>query len=65
MPVHALSQAEYIELLTKAGYKDAEARRIVDNSPTPDEYSGKWFKSAKELREFKQIGALLLIANRP
>jgi arsenite methyltransferase len=65
VPVHALSRAEYLELLTKAGFESAEARRTPDNSPTPDEYSGKWFKNAKELREFKQIGALLLIARRP
>ena len=65
VPVHALSQAEYIDLLTKAGFSGAEARRVPDNSPTPDEYFGKWFKNAKELREFKQIGALLLIARRP
>jgi arsenite methyltransferase len=65
VPVHAMSQAEYIELLTKAGFKAAEAKRIPDPSPTPDDYSGKWFKNAKELREFKQIGALLLIASRP
>ncbi len=65
VPVHALSEAEYIDLLHKTGFKDAEARRIPDNSPTPEEYSGKWFKNAKELREFKQIGALLLMASRP
>ena len=65
VPVHALSQAEYIELLTKAGFNGTEAHRIPDNSPTPEEYSGKWFKNAKELREFKQFGALLLIASRP
>src|SRR3954454_12268123 len=65
VPVHALSEAEYIELLTKAGFTNVEAKRIPDRSPTPDEYSGKWFKNAKELREFKQIGALLLIGTRP
>jgi ubiquinone/menaquinone biosynthesis C-methylase UbiE len=65
VPVHALSEAEYIDLLMKAGFTNAEAKRIPDSSPTPDEYSGKWFKNAKELREFKQIGALLLIAARP
>lgn len=63
VPVHALSEAEYVELLTKAGYKGTEARRIPDPSPTPDDYSGKWFKNAKELREFKEIGALLLVAS--
>ena len=65
VPVHTLSEAEYIELLTKAGFADVEAKRIPDGSPTPEEYSGKWFKNAKELREFKQIGALLLIGTRP
>lgn len=64
VPVHALSEAEYIQLLGKAGFANASARRIPDLSPTPDEYSGKWFKNAKELREFKQIGALLLVASR-
>jgi arsenite methyltransferase len=65
VPVHALSEAEYIELLAKAGFVNVAAKRIPDLSPTPDEYSGKWFKNAKELREFKQIGALLLISARP
>src|SRR5947209_10174417 len=65
VPVHALSEAEYIELLAKAGFVNFAAKRIPDLSPTPDEYSGKWFKNAKELREFKQIGALLLISARP
>jgi len=63
VPVHALSQAEYIEQLGKAGFANASAKRIPDLSPTPDEYSGKWFRNAKELREFKQIGALLLVGN--
>jgi arsenite methyltransferase len=65
VPVHALSEAEYINLLTSAGFANAAAQRIPDLSPTPEEYSGKWFKNANELREFKQIGALLLIGTRP
>jgi hypothetical protein len=40
-------------------------RRIPDHSPTPETYSGKWFKNAEELRDFKKIGALLLIAEKP
>ncbi len=64
VPVHALSQAEYIDLLGMAGFKNVEAHCIPDQSPTPEEYSGKWFKNSKELREFKQIGALLLVASR-
>ena len=39
--------------------------RIPDLTPTPEEYSGKWFDNAEELREFKRIGALLLMARKP
>jgi len=64
VPVQALSQAEYLRLLNRHGFSQAEARRIPDRSPTPETYSGKWFKNAEELREFKRIGALLLIATK-
>jgi ubiquinone/menaquinone biosynthesis C-methylase UbiE len=64
VPVQALSEAEYISLIQKHGFVDVEARRIPDRSPTPDTYSGKWFKNAQELRDFKRIGALLLIARK-
>ncbi|HKW76168.1 MAG TPA: methyltransferase domain-containing protein [Terriglobales bacterium] len=65
VPVQALSEAEYISLLQKHGFIDVEARRIPDRSPTPETYSGKWFKNAEELRDFKRIGALLLIGSKP
>jgi ubiquinone/menaquinone biosynthesis C-methylase UbiE len=65
VPVQALSEAEYKVLLEKHGFKNVEARRIPDRSPTPETYSGKWFKNAEELRDFKRIGALLLIAEKP
>ncbi len=64
VPVQALSEAEYKTLLQKHGFKNVEARRIPDRSPTPETYSGKWFKNAEELRDFKKIGALLLIAEK-
>jgi len=64
VPVQALSEAEYKALLDKHGFKNVEARRIPDRSPTPETYSGKWFKNAEELRDFKKIGALLLIAEK-
>jgi ubiquinone/menaquinone biosynthesis C-methylase UbiE len=60
--VQALSEKEYIGLLESHGFSNVQARRIPDRSPTPETYSGKWFKSAEELRDFKRIGALLLIA---
>jgi ubiquinone/menaquinone biosynthesis C-methylase UbiE len=64
VPVQALSQAEYLALLRQHGFKDVQASRIPDRSPTPDQYSGKWFKNADELRDFKRIGALLLIGTK-
>jgi ubiquinone/menaquinone biosynthesis C-methylase UbiE len=65
VPVQTLSEAEYKTLLEKHGFTNVEARRIPDRSPTPEAYSGKWFKNAEELRDFKKIGALLLIAEKP
>jgi ubiquinone/menaquinone biosynthesis C-methylase UbiE len=64
VPVQALSEKEYIALLQEHGFSNVQARRIPDRSPTPETYSGKWFKNAAELRDFKRIGALLLIAER-
>ncbi|MBZ5507745.1 MAG: methyltransferase domain-containing protein [Acidobacteriia bacterium] len=61
VPVQALSEAEYKALLEKHGFRNVQARRIPDRSPTPETYSGKWFKNAEELKDFKRIGALLLI----
>ena len=65
VPVHALSQAEYIALIGAHGFAEIEARRIPDPSPTPETYTGKWFRNAQELRDFKRIGALLLAASKP
>jgi ubiquinone/menaquinone biosynthesis C-methylase UbiE len=59
--VQALSEAEYLSLLARHGFKDVAAQRIPDRTPTPETYSGKWFKNAEELRDFKRIGALLLV----
>src|SRR5215472_18993199 len=55
VPVHARSEAEYEELLRAHGFRDVAAHRIPDRSPTPETYSGKWFKNADELRDFKRI----------
>jgi ubiquinone/menaquinone biosynthesis C-methylase UbiE len=65
VPVHARSEAEYVELLSMHDFEKVQAQRVPDPSPTPEEYTGKWFRDAQELREFKRIGALLLIATKP
>jgi ubiquinone/menaquinone biosynthesis C-methylase UbiE len=65
VPVQVRSEQEYIELLKDHGFEEVRAKRIPDLTPTPEEYSGKWFKNAEELRDFKRIGALPLIARKP
>lgn len=61
VPVQALSEQEYVALLERHGFCKVQAQRIPDRSPSPDVYSGKWFKNADELKDFKRLGALLLI----
>jgi ubiquinone/menaquinone biosynthesis C-methylase UbiE len=65
VPVQVHSEAEYLVMLTEAGFESARSERIPDVTPTPSEYSGKWFANVQELRDFKRIGALLLTATRP
>jgi ubiquinone/menaquinone biosynthesis C-methylase UbiE len=65
VPVQVLSEAEYLTMLQRHGFTSVQARRIPDRSPSPDVYSGKWFKNAEELKDFKRIGALLLMAEKP
>jgi ubiquinone/menaquinone biosynthesis C-methylase UbiE len=65
VPVHARSEREYETMLRSLGFADVSIEHIPDLTPTPDQYSGKWFANAEELRDFKRIGALLLIARKP
>ena len=65
IPVQVRTEAEYIEMLKRHTYDDVRAVRVPDLTPTPDAYSGRWFANAGELRDFKRIGALLLIARKP
>lgn len=65
VPVHVRSAAEYVELLKKHAFEDVEARRIPDDTPTPDDYKTKSFSSLEDLRAFKREGALLLMASKP
>jgi ubiquinone/menaquinone biosynthesis C-methylase UbiE len=65
VPVQVRSEQEYVALLKAHAYENVRAVRVPDLTPTPEEYSGKWFANAEELRDFKRIGALLLIARKP
>lgn len=65
VPVHVQSKAEYCEMLTRHGFVEVEARQIPDDTPTPDDYKTKSFHSLGDLRAFKRLGALLLMATKP
>jgi arsenite methyltransferase len=65
VPVHVRSMVEYAELLKKHAFENVETRQIPDDTPTPDDYLTKSFHSLDDLRAFKKIGALLLMASKP
>jgi hypothetical protein len=65
VPVHVRSEAEYVELLEKHAFEKVEARRIPDDTPTPDNYKTTSFRTLDDLRAFKRIGALLLMGSKP
>jgi ubiquinone/menaquinone biosynthesis C-methylase UbiE len=65
VPVQVRSAAEYVEMLKKHAFENAEARRIPDDTPTPDDHQTKWFKNLDDLRASKREGALLLMASKP
>lgn len=65
VPVHVRSAAEYVDLLEKHAFDNVEFRQIPDDTPTPDDYKTKSFHTLDDLRAFKRIGALLLMASKP
>src|ERR1700690_3746804 len=65
VPVHVRSEAEYVELLKKHAFDKVGTLRIPDDTPTPDDYQTKSFNSLEDLRAFKRMGALLLMASKP
>jgi ubiquinone/menaquinone biosynthesis C-methylase UbiE len=65
VPTHLFSAAEWAELFRQAGFRNVAYQRIPDPSPTPEVYTGRWFRDAEQMRNFKQEGALLLHGARP
>jgi ubiquinone/menaquinone biosynthesis C-methylase UbiE len=60
VPTHLLSAERWKELFRDVGFTEVAHRLIPDPSPTPDVYTGRWFRNARELANFKEIGALLI-----
>jgi arsenite methyltransferase len=63
--VHVRSAAEYVTMLRERGFENTEFRQIPDDTPTPDDYKTKSFRSLDDVRAFKRTGALLLMASKP
>jgi ubiquinone/menaquinone biosynthesis C-methylase UbiE len=65
VPVHVHSAAEYVELLKKHAFQSVESAQIPDDTPTPENYQTTSFQSLDDLKAFKRVGALLLMASKP
>ena len=61
---HLLSAEEWAGLFRDAGFRRVAHERVVDPSPSPEEYTGRWFRDAAQLRAFKAAGALLVHAKK-
>jgi SAM-dependent methyltransferase len=60
VPTQLLSGEEWAGLFRNAGFTNVAHERIVDPSPSPESYTGRWFRDAEHLRAFKAEGALLV-----
>jgi SAM-dependent methyltransferase len=65
VPTHLLSADEWAQLFRDAGFIEVAHRRIVDPTPVPEVYTGRWFRDAEQLRQFRAGGALLVHGTKP
>jgi arsenite methyltransferase len=64
VPTRLLSAEEWAELFRSAGFTNVVHERIVDSSPTPVAYTGRWFRDADQLCAFKAEGTLLVYGTK-
>lgn len=64
VPTQLLSAEEWAAHLSAAGFAGVTHERIVDPSPSPEVYTGRWFRDAEHLRAFKAEGALLVCGTK-
>lgn len=60
VPTHLLLAEEWADHLRAAGFANVAHERVVDPTPSPEIYNGRWFRDAAQLRAFKAEGALLI-----
>jgi arsenite methyltransferase len=65
VPTHLLAADEWAERFRGAGFTEVEHARIVDPTPVPAEYNGRWFRDAAQLSAFRAEGALLVYGTKP
>jgi arsenite methyltransferase len=65
VPAHLFSAAEWAKLFAEAGFSGVKHERIIDPTPAPEQYEGRWFRDAAQLRAFRQEGALLVWGMKP
>ncbi len=65
IPTHLLSAAEWQAMFRSSGFHDVRDRRVPDLSPTPEVYTGRWFRDAAQWQRFKSAGALLVTGVKP
>ena len=65
VPTHLFSADEWMTFYRDAGFVNVQHRQIPDPTPVPDQYSGRWFQDAEQMRKFHQVGALLVHGTKP
>jgi ubiquinone/menaquinone biosynthesis C-methylase UbiE len=65
VPVHARSEREYEAMLRARGFTAIEIAHIPDLSPELEPCCDHLDATADQVREYKRIGALLLVARKP
>jgi arsenite methyltransferase len=65
IPAQLLSAEQWAALLRDAGFTDVAWEQIPDPTPAPEEYTGRWFRDAVQLRAFRETGALLVHGTKP
>jgi SAM-dependent methyltransferase len=64
VPTQLLLADEWAGLFRAAGFSNVAHERVIDPSPSPDTYTGRWFRDAAQLRAFKAQGALLVYGTK-
>lgn len=65
LPTHLLAADGWAAVFREAGFADVAHRRILDDTPVPPVYTGKWFRDAEQLGAFRAEGALLVHGAKP